>query len=454
MNLPYQFAAATKALLGDEYDRFASAMRATPPTSLRLNIRKYAAPPPGAEPVQWCASGYYLPERISFTFDPLFHAGAYYVQEAASMFVAQAVQAWVEGPVRCLDLCAAPGGKSTLLSAVLPAGSLLVCNEAIRSRVGVLAENITKWGNPNAIVINNDPAEIGRQLGDFFDIIVADMPCSGEGMFRKYAKSVDSWSPDLVRLCAARQRRIFADVWDALRPGGLFVYSTCTFNAEENEENIRFMMKETDAEVLSIPIEQSWGVAGNLLYNFPVYRFLPHRIRGEGFFLAALRKPGMAPPRRAKAWKREKSRATAPAQLGEWLVGPEDFELEMRNNIVRALPRIHADDYAFLASQVRTASPGINICELKGKDMVPTHALAMSIALNRNAFQTVEVDLPTAIAYLRKDTLHIDCRAGYVLLTHRGLPLGFAKQLGSRINNLYPPEWRIRQNRPSGDEGG
>lgn len=437
--------------MGSEYDRFEDALRDRPPTAIRLNPRKGAAPPPEAEPVPWCSTGYYLPERLRFTFDPAFHAGAYYVQEAASMFVARAVQARVEGPVRCLDLCAAPGGKATLLSSVLPEGSLLLCNEAIRSRVGALTENITKWGHTGSVVCNNDPAELGR-LGPFFDIILADMPCSGEGMFRKYPRSIDSWSPDAVRLCAARQRRIFADAWAALRPGGLFIYSTCTFNAQENEENVRFFMEETGSEALPVPVEDGWGISGNLRYDFPVYRFLPHRTRGEGFFLAMLRKPGSEPPLRVGARKRERRQAAVPSQAAGRLISPEDFELEMKEGTVRALPRVHADELAFLASRLRISSAGICLGELRGKDFAPTQALAMSTALNRRAFPVIEVDRAVAIAYLRRESLLLpDCPAGYVLLTHGGQALGFGKQLGSRLNNLYPPEWRIRQDRPAED---
>ncbi|MDR2534031.1 MAG: rRNA cytosine-C5-methyltransferase [Tannerellaceae bacterium] len=446
MKIPSRFTANMKALIGPEYEALEAALHETPPTSLRMNVRKGATPPEG-EPVPWHPAGYYLPKRMAFTFHPPFHAGAYYVQEAASMFVGRAVEALVEGPVRCLDLCAAPGGKSTLLSDCLPEGSLLVCNEAIRNRVGVLAENIVKWGNPGAIVCNNDPADLGR-LEHFFDIIVADMPCSGEGMFRKDPRSVDLWSPDAVRLCASRQRRIVADVWNALRPGGLFIYSTCTFNSEENEENVRFIAG-MGAEALPVPLEASWGVAGNLRYDFPVYRFFPHRTKGEGFFMAVLRKLGLESPRRINV-KREKRKASAPPDVTARLINPESFELEVRDNIVKAVRHINAADFAFLANHLRVYSAGLCVGEVKGKTVIPLHPLAMSVHLNREAFPNVEVDNDTAISYLRKDSIKLECQAGYALLTCDGLALGFGKQLGDRFNNLYPSEWRIRMERASG----
>ena len=438
-------------MIGNEYDDLEAALRENPPASVRMNVRKGATAPVEGEAVPWCSTGYYLPKRISFTLHPPFHAGAYYVQEAASMFVARAVREWVEEPVRCLDLCASPGGKSTLLSDFLPEGSLLVCNEAIRNRVGVLAENITKWGNPSVIVCNNDPAEIGK-LKHFFDIIVADMPCSGEGMFRKDRRSAELWNPDAVSLCASRQRRIFLDVWDALRPGGLFIYSTCTFNADENEENIRFII-ETGAEALPISIEKSWGIAGNLLYDFPVYRFFPHRTKGEGFFISVLRKHGSESPRRPNV-KRDKRKTPVPSEVASRLINSAAFEFEVRDNRVKAVPHIHADSFAFLANHLRLYSSGLCIGELKGKTFVPLHPLAMSAYLNRDAFPNLELDYETAVSYLRKDFINPECPAGYVLPTFDGLPLGFGKQLGFRFNNLYPSEWRIRMERSAGDVGG
>ena len=216
MELPIDFIQRTRAALGGDYEAFEASLRAEAPTSIRINRQKGAAAPRGGEPVAWCDSGFYLPERPAFTFDPLLHAGAYYVQEASSMFLEQAVRSYASGPVRCLDLCAAPGGKSTHLAALLPAGSVLVCNEVIRSRAYVLAENVAKWGRGDTAVLNNDPEEIGRALPHFFDVIVADVPCSGEGMFRKDPDSVREWSVENVQLCAARQRRIIHDIWEFL----------------------------------------------------------------------------------------------------------------------------------------------------------------------------------------------------------------------------------------------
>ena len=288
MALPIDFITRTRVLLGDEYAALEKALMADVPVSIRINPKK-SDKRPEATPVPWSQLGYYLPERLSFTFDPLFQNGTYYVQEASSMFLEQAIRTYVQEPVACLDLCAAPGGKSTHLLSLLPEGSVLVSNEVIRSRSYILAENIQKWGYPNHVVTNNDPAEVG-ELTHLFDVIVTDVPCSGEGMFRKDTDSTGEWSVANVELCASRQRRILHDIWNALKPGGLLVYSTCTYNTEEDEENIQYIIDELGAEPLSIPIDDAWGVCGALKYANPVYRFFPHRTRGEGFFLAALRK--------------------------------------------------------------------------------------------------------------------------------------------------------------------
>ena len=283
MNLPAPFVAGMQQLLGNEtFSAFQEALQTDTPVSVRMNTAKCGRIPEAATPVAWCTSGYYLSKRPTFTFDPLFHAGGYYVQEASSMFVEQALRRWVEGPVVMLDLCAAPGGKSTLARSVLPSGSLLVANEVMRNRSQVLAENLIKWGHPGVIVTQNDPADF-TDLGPVFDVILTDVPCSGEGMFRKDPVAITEWSPENVDLCVQRQRRILRDIWPALKPGGILIYSTCTYNTHENEENVHWISRELGAEVLSLEVPDSWSITGNLLGGeFPVYRFLPHRTVGEG----------------------------------------------------------------------------------------------------------------------------------------------------------------------------
>ncbi len=448
MALPIDFITRTRALLGDEYPLFEQALQADVPVSIRINSAK-GTKAPDAPQVPWCETGYYLPERLSFTFDPRFHAGAYYVQEASSMFLEQAIRNYVNEPVKCLDLCAAPGGKSTHLLSLLPEGSLLVSNEVIRSRSHILAEKCIKWGNPYSVVTNNDPEEIGK-LTHLFDVIVTDVPCSGEGMFRKDTDSTGEWSVANVNLCASRQRRIIHDIWNALRPGGLLIYSTCTYNTEEDEENIYYIIEELGAEALPIPTPTEWQITGALTHQHPVYRFFPHKTKGEGFFLAVLRKSeGEIEEIRQKGKnKKEKGKATptVPAVVKEWIQNPNEFHFEVINDTIQAVPANYREVISLLSAQLRIVTAGIQIGEVKGKDILPAHGLAMSTCLNREAFHTVEVSWEEAIQYLRKEALSLpnEIKKGYVLIEYQGLPLGFVKHLGNRANNLYPQEWRIR----------
>lgn len=453
MTLPSDFILRTQALLGEEFSQLETALQTEAPVSIRINRSKGTAAPAAGENVPWCETGYYLPSRLSFTFDPLFHAGAYYVQEASSMFLEQAIRSYVTEPVKCLDLCAAPGGKSTHLLSVLPEGSLLVSNEVIRSRSYILAENLTKWGNPAHIVTHNDPEEIGR-LTHLFDVIVTDVPCSGEGMFRKDAESAGEWSVANVRLCAARQRRILQAVWNALKPGGILVYSTCTYNTEEDEENVHYLVEELGAEALSVPLREEWKVTGALRFDHPVYRFFPHKTRGEGFFLAVLRKSAveereeMRWPTKNKKERKEKKSASLPlpAVTNEWLQTPELYQGEVRNDTIQVFPKQYWETYQGIAAHLTIVTAGIRLGEVKGKDLVPAHSLALSTQLNRDAFPSVELAWKEAITYLRKETLRLPegIDRGYVLVCYKHIPLGFVKHLGNRANNLYPQEWRIR----------
>lgn len=469
MELPVSFVDYTRSLLGDaEYGRLSEALSAEQPVSIRLNEAKYpvASSPlsgDGSCRVPWTSAGFYLSRRPTFTFDPLFHAGCYYVQEASSMFVEQALRQYMStAPVVALDLCAAPGGKSTHVRSLLPEGSLLVANEVIRNRSQILAENLTKWGHPDVVVTNNDPADFAP-LTSFFDVILTDVPCSGEGMFRKDPVAVSEWSPENVDVCWQRQRRILSDIWPCLKPGGLLVYSTCTYNTKEDEENIRWMRDTFGAEILPLDIPADWNITGNLLAgeDFSVYRFLPHRTRGEGFFLALLRKPeqeeegleeNFQPSRRKSATscgKKKQASAISKEQLAfvrRWLLSPDDYELSVVGTSVTAFPKAYLSELSSLQQSLRVIQSGVSLAEAKGKDLIPHHALAMSCLLCTDAFSREEVAYEQAIAYLRKEAIVLSAAAprGYVLLIYKDIPLGFVKNIGNRANNLYPQEWRIR----------
>ncbi len=435
MKLPSEFEARTLEWMGEEtYRALEAALQTEPPVSIRVNRTKWSGEVAG-EPVLWASAGVYLSQRPTFTFDPLFHAGCYYVQEASSMFVEQVLRTYITGPVVMLDLCAAPGGKSTHARSVLPVGSLLVANEVMRNRSQVLAENLIKWGNAEVVVTNNDPADF-TSLTEVFDVVLADVPCSGEGMFRKDPVAVEEWSTDNVQVCWQRQRRILADIWPALKPGGLLIYSTCTYNREEDEENVAWIADELGAEILKVPVASEWGIIGNLAgQDFPVYRFLPHRVKGEGFFLAVLRKSAAI-----------SHVVPCPKEVKSWLKQAEDFRFEVRGTKVIAFPNVHLSEYDLFCQKLKVVHAGVTIGELKGKDVIPDHSLAMSTLLNHDGFSRFELTYEQAIAYLRKEAIALDASVprGYILLTYKNIPLGFAKNIGNRANNLYPQEWRIR----------
>jgi len=440
MNLPENFVIRTTTLLGDEFHDLEKALNGIAPTSIRVNNKMDYVP--SDEGVAWCGSGYYLKERPLFTADPLFHAGVYYVQEASSMFLIQAVKQHFSDARTVLDLCAAPGGKSTLLSQALPENSLLVSNEIIRSRAYILAENLIKWGNPNVIVCNNEPKDF-QALPGFFDAIVIDAPCSGEGMFRKDAGAIQEWSEYNVTLCAARQREILTSVWDTLKTDGIVVYSTCTFNREENEENVRWICEKLGAEVLSMDLNEN----PDITVTDYGYRFYPHKTKGEGFFLSVLRK--VATTQGTQKNKRDEKKNVKVVtksndftfslkDSSRWFIIPED-------NLIKAYNRDRMNDFLFLKKQLRCMHSGLFLGETKGKDLIPSASIALSKALDKESIETIEVDYRTAISFLRKDAITLlNSSRGYILISYQGQPLGWVKNLGNRTNNLYQQEWRIR----------
>jgi 16S rRNA C967 or C1407 C5-methylase (RsmB/RsmF family)/NOL1/NOP2/fmu family ribosome biogenesis protein len=392
-------------------------------TSIRIN--NFRNTPITGSPVAWCSRGIYLPERPVFTLDPDFHAGAYYVQEASSMYLEQAVNSSVDlsKPLRVLDLCAAPGGKSTHLLQLISDESLLVSNEVIRTRAAILSENIQKWGKANVIVTNNDPKDFTGLTG-YFDLIVVDAPCSGEGLFRKDEAAMEEWSEENVNLCSLRQRRILSDVWPSLKENGVLVYCTCTYNEAENEDNLNWLSQQKDIEFIDLPlfpgVEKTTG-----------YRFMPHKVKGEGFFIAAIR-------------RRSKEQATRirpgnlkPSKLNPgWLKG--DFKYYELNDLLIA---VRIDETLPLNIVTR----GIAVATITKNKLVPEHALALSTDLEPNAFPVIDVEKNEALKYLSKETIAPrDDKRGFALMRYNGNNLGFVNRLGNRINNLYPSNWRIR----------
>ena len=453
MAFPQEFINILGELLADgERDALLAALEREPEVSIRFNPKVADAEGLALESLECSASGrvpwmdgaVYLDHRPQFTMDPLLHQGCYYVQEASSMFLAQAIKKCVSGPVRALDLCAAPGGKSTLLAQLLPEGSLLVSNEIQRSRAQILAENMVKWGRPGVMVTCNTPKQIGES-SLLFDLIAVDAPCSGEGMFRKDEGAVCDWSLRNVEMCAVRQREIIEDIWPALKPGGYLIYSTCTFNRYEDEDNVRWIIERFGASAVDLKADAKWDIAGSLTADdLPVYHFMQHRTRGEGFFLCLLRKPeGASAVLKNRPFKADSSKV--PAGCKAWLKPAGGYEFLIKNESVFALPTCLADDMCQVRQELYALVPGIEVAVLKGRDWVPAHALAMSTALDKSAFSCVEVTRQQALEYLHCNALRLDdAPRGIVLLTYKDIPLGFAKNIGNRANNMYPQEWRIR----------
>lgn len=440
MSLPEAFVNRTQALLGNEFSAFENALEGIAPTSIRVNDKMTYQP--SDERVTWCDNGYYLAERPLFTADPLIHAGIYYVQEASSMFLYQAIKQHFPTAQTVLDLCAAPGGKSTLLSQTLPESSLLVSNEIIRSRAYILSENLMKWGNPNVVVSNNEPKDFDI-LPNFFDAMVIDAPCSGEGMFRKDPGAIKEWSEYNVKLCADRQREIVSAVWDALKTDGILVYSTCTFNREENEENVQWICNELGAEILTLDLNGNQDIS---VTDYG-YRFYPHKTRGEGFFLAVMRKTSMNSRTIKIKNDNKKSNKTInkPCTPTLSLLNPDHWVILQEELEIKAYDKNRINDYLLLKKFLKCMHSGILMGELKGTDFIPATCVALSKHLDRQSIENVEIDYKTAIAYLSKEAIVLpQTSRGYLLLSYKNQPLGWVKNVGNRCNNMYPQEWRIR----------
>jgi 16S rRNA C967 or C1407 C5-methylase (RsmB/RsmF family)/NOL1/NOP2/fmu family ribosome biogenesis protein len=445
MTLPNEFTTYTRQLMGEElFHLLQEGLSGEAPTSIRVNPFK-ATLPEDADSVPWCQEGLYLTSRPAFTFDPALHAGLYYVQEAASMFVCEVVRQLIDKPVTMLDLCAAPGGKSTALRSVLPKGSLLFTNEPVKNRASILKENIIKFGHPDVIVTNNFPRDY-RKAGLMFDAILADVPCSGEGMFRKDPGSIEEWSIQNVEKCRVLQRSIVEDIWPCLQPGGILIYSTCTFNAHEDEENASWIAEQLGAEFITLDIPEEWHITGSLVSDIPACRFIPGKTRGEGLFLTVLRKKGTQENNRkaAKYAQKEHCNNNVHDLTTQWLNG--SFSCITEKDFLRAIPTTWTSLYNNVKSKLHILHAGVGLGTIKGKAVVPDASLALSTSLRADAFPTAELSYLDAIRFLRREPVELpqECPRGFVVVTYMGHPLGFEKNLGTRANNLYPQEWKIK----------
>lgn len=434
----------SEAIGADNASVALSALAGPASVSVRINPFKKCAEFRNSRRVPWSEYGLLLDDRPSFTLDPFFHAGCYYVQDSSSMFIGYILRCLLENfrtdrQIRVLDLCAAPGGKTTDAAASLRKafgdGFLLVSNEVMRSRASVLADNVALWGDPLVAVTSSDPAAFGRTDG-FFDIIIADVPCSGEGMFRKDEEAVRQWSAENVAHCAARQRRILADSWPSLAENGFLIYSTCTFNKFENDDNVRWAAENLGAE---IQYPDRGRIPDGVIPTACGYSLVPGFVEGEGQYCAVLKKTASQPRREFLHGKKRQAASTVAGLFGI------PVREERKGDLVKAVPESVADELDYLGNHVRILSSGCAAGTLKGKDLVPSADLALNIALKDGTFRKAEVDRRTALKFLHRDALSLpDENKGYILVCHEGVPLGFVKNLGSRCNNLHPQERRIR----------
>lgn len=449
LQIPSEFINSVSCCQGFDEQSFIEAHQTDSPTSIRLNpFKQTSLNFPLDNPVLWNQNGFYLNERPNFTYDVLFQAGCYYVQEAGSMFIEHALKSCVdfEDTLLAFDVCASPGGKSTLLNSLLNQDSALIANEVVKQRAEVLSQNLSKWGCSNVVVTNNDPSTFS-EMERVFDIILVDAPCSGSGLFRKQHDAIDEWSLENVNLCSQRQKRILSDIIGSLKSGGILVYSTCSYSQQENEEIADWLISEFELSSVQIPIEQNWGIVETQsdTHKGFGYRFYPDKTKSEGFFCAVFKKPGA--PDDHHQQKKNKREAFSP-------VKPKEKELFANwiSDLDEQIITQFKDDYLLVNQTVLNfinrfthlylKKVGTTIGSLIKDEVIPHHDLALSIHRSKN-IQTINCDREISLHFLKKNLLTIEGNKGWNLLTFNGFGLGWIKHLGNRLNNYLPNEFRI-----------
>lgn len=441
---PKSFVDRMKAILADETKQLLSSLLSAPIISVRKNSAKISALSfENMEQIPWCKTGFYLPERPYFTHDPLLHAGAYYVQEASSMFLEQYLLTYlssIENPM-VLDLCAAPGGKSTHLLSLMNGKGLLVANEIVPNRNAILRENLIKWGYPNFIVTQSEAKDFAKEE-ELFDVIVIDAPCSGEGMFRKDERAVSEWCEKNVETCVTRQSEIISHIKKALKPGGILIYSTCTFEPDENIHQLQQLFETGDYDIfLPDDLPSDFGLTKIECKQTVGFSFYPHKTKGEGFFIGALqkKKEGKVQAVKAVADSTDKSFD----EYHQWVKPNPNFSLSIQNGKVSMKSKLLKNLGSSFKHNIYVKLDSISIGEWKGKDFIASPDLAFSI-MKSDFIRKIEIDLQTAIKYLKCESITIfDVEKGWYLVTFQGQGLGWIKVLEGRINNYYPSNWRI-----------
>lgn len=446
MDLPIDWVGRIREQYGNDVEKLLSAFNEPPVTSVRKHPHKGESQH-FSNPVPWHPNGFYLDERPVFTLDPAFHTGTYYVQEASSMFLREALQQTValNDNLNVLDLCAAPGGKSTLILSELNQNSLIVANEVVSSRVPALRHNLIKWGYPNALVTNHHPSDFS-ELERFFDLVVIDAPCSGEGLFRKDPNAVKEWTVEHASQCAIRQQHIMDSAIPLLKSGGVLIYSTCTFNPEENERNVERWLNQYHLELVELRIPDTWGIKTGAFG----YHFHPHSLMGEGFFLSVLRKNSADTTKNIKVKKLQNHTILNQKELKDWI--NEDNPIlffKKPNDEIIAIPEQLIDRITFVANTLQKRSVGISMGSIKGGSLVPAHELAQSLLLN-TSIPKIELEPEDALLFLKKENFKYPEQAeiGWNLISYKGWGLGWVKKLPNRLNNYLPNELRIRMEIP------
>lgn len=449
--LPKEFLRSIACATGYDEQSFTEAHHQASPVSIRTNPFKPTHLDLDIEkPVPWCSGGFYLKERPNFTYDPLFQAGCYYVQEAGSMFLDHAIRYLVDlkKPLAVLDLCAAPGGKSTLSLSLLHPDSVLVANEVIRPRADILAQNLSKWGTSHVLVTNNDPKDFSG-IGPAFDLVLVDAPCSGSGLFRKQQDAIEEWSPDNVNLCAQRQKRILADVLSSLKEEGVLIYSTCSYSKEENEDIVDWLVEQQGLTPVAVGIDDEWNIVLSASDGgAPCYRFYPGKTESEGFFCALFTKDHGDDV----AHQKSKKNTLEPSSKKELVVLTPYIDLAANKCVLRfkddlLLMNTATRDFINAHPKLYYKKAGLRLGNMIREELIPHHDLALGIDL-KTSVARVEVDHDTAIRFLRKEPFTVDTPKGWLLVAYKGFGLGWIKQIGHRVNNYLPNEYRILHEQP------
>ncbi len=446
--LPAQFLKSISSFLSENQELFLESLSQAPVISLRINPLKktFQLPYSPMCAVPWCPNGYYLSQRPSFTENPLFWAGAFYVQEASSMFLEQIfTKIASKKSLRVLDLCAAPGGKSTHLLSLMNSDSLLISNEIVKSRAEVLVENLAHWGYSNYVVTQSSPENLAK-LEHFFDVILVDAPCSGEGMFRKDKEAISEWSKENVLFCAERQKYILSEIFPALAPEGYLIYSTCTFNRQENEENLHWLCQNFELQSIRVPLSAEWNIIEIEEKGRFAYRFFPHYLQGEGFFVACLQKKHTSTS--SKTYKNKNLfqplSSKEKREMEQWAFA-ENKEFYSYQNQIFLINPDHTTWISHLAEKAYIKQIALKIGKFKSKDFIPSAELALSSNVSKE-IKRLELSEKEALQFLSKQDFSLSLgEKGWYLASYQQLGLGWLKNIGNRFNNYYPSEWRIRK---------